>query len=145
MQSIIDNDSKKRAYGLDLSENMLQIAREKLNNKVTLVLGDSDNLPFENEFFDVVFCNDSFHHYPAPKAVILEVCRVLKPGGTFIICDCWQPFLSRVIMNAFIKYSNEGDVRMYSKKEICSLLSLSFHNIAWERVNHTSFIAYGAK
>jgi len=145
LQSILDKDSNKKAYGLDLSENMLQIAKGKLNNRATLILGDSDNLPFENQFFDVVYCNDSFHHYPMPKTVLSEVNRVLKPGGTFIICDCWQPLLSRAIMNAFIKYSNEGDVRMYSEKEICGLLSLYFQNIVWEKVNQTSFIAYGSK
>ena len=145
LQTILYRDSTKKAYGLDLSENMLQIAKEKLKDKATLVLGDSESLPFENEFFDVVFCNDSLHHYPDPQAVIAEVLRVLKPGGNFIIGDCWQPFLSRAIMNAFMKHSNEGDVRMYSKKEICNLLSLGFHNIVWEKVNHTSFIVCGTK
>jgi len=145
MKSILDENSHKEVFGLDISEKMLSIAKEKLKGHANLVLGDSDNLPFENHFFDVVYCNDSFHHYPMPKTVLSEVYRVLKPGGTFIICDCWQPLLSRAIMNAFIKYSNEGDVRMYSEKEICGLLSLYFQNIVWEKVNQTSFIVYGSK
>ena len=57
----------------------------KLSGKVQLVLGDSEHLPFVDNFFDVVYCNDSFHHYPAPENVIREVQRVLKPGGTFLI------------------------------------------------------------
>jgi len=145
LQSILEKDSSKKAYGLDLSENMLQKAKEKLNNKANLILGDSDNLPFENDFFDVVYCNDSFHHYPSPQTAISEVCRVLKPEGTFIICDCWQPFLSRTIMNFYMKFSNEGDVKMYSEKEICGFLSPHFKNVVWEKINYTSYMAYGSK
>lgn len=44
LQSVLDKDNNKRAYGIDLSENMLQIAKEKLNNKATLILGDSEHL-----------------------------------------------------------------------------------------------------
>ncbi|MFR7358928.1 MAG: class I SAM-dependent methyltransferase [Dorea longicatena] len=48
--------------------------------KVFLV-GDSENLPFENESFDVVICTNSFHHYPNPHAFMNEASRVLKNGG----------------------------------------------------------------
>ncbi|WP_312941099.1 class I SAM-dependent methyltransferase [Oscillibacter sp.] len=38
----------------------------KVKDKVAFTLGDSEHLPYANEMFDVVYCNDSFHHYPAP-------------------------------------------------------------------------------
>jgi len=145
MQAIFELFPDKRVYGIDISENMLQKAKEKLKDKATLTLGDSEHLPYANEMFDVVYCNDSFHHYPAPEKVIAEVYRVLKPTGSFIISDCWQPFFGRIFMNAFMRFSNEGDVKMYSKHEICSLLDLHFQNIIWQKVNHTSFIVCSTK
>lgn len=60
---------------------------------MTGTLKDSMPVPFEDASFDVVYCNDSFHHYPAPDEVLGEVFRVLKPGGTFLMCDSWHPGL----------------------------------------------------
>lgn len=145
IQAILQSFPEKRVYGIDISENMLQKAKEKLKDKASLTLGDSEHLPYANEMFDVVYCNDSFHHYPAPEKVIAEVYRVLKPTGSFIISDCWQPFFGRIIMNAFMRFSSEGDVKMYSKHEICSLLDLHFQNVIWEKANHTSFIVTSIK
>lgn len=145
MQAILQSFPDKRVYGIDISENMLQKAKEKLQDNAYLTLGDSEHLPYANETFDVVYCNDSFHHYPAPEKVIAEVYRVLKPTGSFIISDCWQPFFGRIIMNAFMRFSSEGDVKMYSKHEICRLLGLHFQNVIWQKANHTSFIVCSTK
>lgn len=145
LKLITDKNKHAQAYGLDISENMLKQAEQKLNDKAMLSLGDAEHLPFENDFFDVVYCNDSFHHYPSPKAALSEVQRVLKESGTFIICDTWIPSIQRSIMNAFIRFSNEGDVRIYSKKEICGLLSLYFHDIEWQQTVKNAFIASAIK
>lgn len=124
---------------------MLEVAKEKLGNRVNLILGDSEQLPFSDSFFDVVYCNDSFHHYPAPDKVLSEVCRVLKPGGIFVMCDCWQPAIGRAIMNFYMKHSKEGDVKIYSEREIRELFSGHFSKILWERIGNTSCMAYGIK
>ena len=145
IQAIIQETPDKKMYGIDISENMAQKAKEKMKNNASINVGDSEHLPYEDEMFDVVYCNDSFHHYPNPKTVMAEVSRVLKPRGTFIIGDCWQPFLSRTIMNIFMRFSNEGDVKIYSEREICSMLDKYFHDTVWQKVNHTSFLVSAAK
>ena len=145
MKMLLQVDDQRELYGIDLSEKMLSVAESKLSGKVRLVLGDSEHLPFADNFFDVVYCNDSFHHYPAPENVIGEVQRVLKPGGTFLIGDCWQPLVGRAIMNFYMRHSKEGDVKIYSKEEMISLLSQCFHNISWEQVRHTACVSMGIK
>ena len=145
LKLILQKNEHKDLYGIDLSEEMLAVAKSKLPNRVRLFLGDSESLPFPDNSFDVVYCNDSFHHYPAPQNVLMEVHRVLKPGGTFLIGDCWQPSLGRVIMNFYMRHSKEGDVKIYSKSELVSMLSTYFHNVSWERVGNTACIAIGEK
>jgi len=145
MQAIILEAPDTKIYGIDISENMVRKAKEKLKNNASINVGDSEHLPYEDEMFDVVYCNDSFHHYPNPKTVMAEVSRVLKPRGTFIIGDCWQPFLSRTIMNIFMRFSNEGDVKIYSEREICSMLDEYFHDIVWQKINHASFLVSAVK
>lgn len=75
LKMILQADLHKKLYGIDLSEKMLAVARSKLPDQVKLLLGDSESLPFPDSSFDVVYCNESFHHYPAPQNVLREVHR----------------------------------------------------------------------
>ncbi|MCD7947605.1 MAG: class I SAM-dependent methyltransferase [Oscillospiraceae bacterium] len=145
LKRITDNDARIKAYGVDFSENMLAQAKQKLGDSAILTFGDAEHLPFDNEFFDVVYCNDSFHHYPSPEAVLAEVRRVLKKNGVFVLCDIWIPAFFRSITNCLIRFSSEGDVRFYSRKEICGLLSRYFHTVTWDRITDTGFMSVASK
>ncbi len=145
MRLILQQNKDKSLYGIDLSEKMLEVAKEKLGNHVNLILSDSEQLPFSDSFFDVVYCNDSFHHYPAPDKVLSEVYRVLKPNGIFVMCDCWQPTIGRAIMNFYMKHSKEGDVKIYSENEIRKLFSVHFSKVLWKRIGNTACMACGIK
>lgn len=145
MKRILDADSTKILTGLDLSENMIAEAKKKLGNRASLVLGDSEHLPFADGSFDKVYCNDSFHHYPSPENVLVEIFRVLKPGGMFVLADSWLPGPGRALLNLLIHQSTEGDVRIYSEKEIRKMFSGYFSDIQWEQTGRTAYIASGVK
>lgn len=145
ISQVICEDSSRHITGLDLSEEMLKIAKNKLGTKATFVLGDAENLPFADESFDLVYCNDSFHHYPHPQIVLSEIYRVLKPGGAFLIGDCYQKGIARWIMNMFMRFSSEGDVKIYSEKEMYILMSECFHELRWDKIDGQSFIMTGKK
>ena len=74
-----------------------------------------------------------------------EAYRVLKDSGIIIIGDCWQPLFARQLMNMYMKHSKEGDVKIYSKKEMIHLLLRKFHNVNWERIGITSCISFATK
>ena len=127
-------------YGLDISEKMIQTARKNLGNKVELKVGDSEYMPWEDNCFDVIVCNASFHHYPNPEKVLLEMKRVLKNKGTLIIGDPTAPVVVRQILNLFCKMSDNGDYRLYSKKEIKELLiKCGFEPFNFKMINCKSF------
>ena len=105
---VLEQDPRRQVTGLDLSEQMLAQARARLGDRVNLVQGDSEHLPFPDRSFDVVYCCDSFHHYPNPAAVIAEVSRVLEFGGVFLLGDIWLPLPGRLVMNPFLRWSREG-------------------------------------
>lgn len=74
-------------YGLDLSEEMLKMAKSKNIRNAEFILGSADKLPFDDNSFDVVTCIQSFHHYPYPNEAMKEVHRILKKGGIYILSD----------------------------------------------------------
>ncbi len=120
--------------GLDLSAGMIEQAKLKLGDRAELVVGDAENLPWPEGFFDTVLCSFSFHHYPKPDAVLREMYRVLKTGGRLILADPWMPPPFLQLMNLMIRFSRSGDFHEYSKKEIMRLLHSSGFRI--DRYRH---------
>ncbi|MFN6566916.1 class I SAM-dependent methyltransferase [Dendronalium sp. ChiSLP03b] len=78
-----------RGTGLDLSPNMLRLARLSNHHHPRLIYleGKAESLPFAEGQFDAVFNTISFLHYLEPKQVLSEVARVLSPGGRFYLVD----------------------------------------------------------
>jgi SAM-dependent methyltransferase len=93
-----------------------------------------------------LLCTDSFHHYPAPKRAIAEFYRVLDTNGYLILADFWKPFPIRQVMNIFIPFSNEGDVKIYSKSEIINFLEAGgFQDIQYRNINKSGYLVIAKK
>jgi ubiquinone/menaquinone biosynthesis C-methylase UbiE len=123
--------------GLDLSSNMLEVARKKLDNNADLRQGDAESLPWQARQFGLVLCTLSFHHYPQPAQALAEMRRVLKPGGTLLLADITMP----AIVNLILPLLSTGDRHFYSKAEISSLLSQAgFRAINWQKVDGSTFL-----
>lgn len=134
-----------RIVGVDISPNMVKRARAAVDGRADIVEADSASLPFHDESFDFAFCNDSFHHYPDPERAVFETWRVLRPGGAFVIGDCALPSVSRAVMNAFIRFSHEGDVRIYSEDEFKQMLGVWFTRVEWRRIGSASCLVQAVK
>lgn len=142
----VHSGSSNQFFGLDLSNKMLEMAEARLLGKATLVQGDAERLPFMDSSFDTVLCCDSFHHYPNPQQAILEFYRVIKPNGRLLISDYWKPFPIRQMINLFLPYSNDGDVKIYSQKEIMMFLeTVHFDITSYEHTNSSSYIVIAKK
>lgn len=77
-----------KVTGVDLSEESLKIAKQRatkedLGDKIKLVVGDCEALPFADQSFDIVFDGGTFSSLDIEKA-FSEIARVLKPGGLLI-------------------------------------------------------------
>ena len=135
----------KAQSGLDLSQAMIEQAKKKLGTNADLRVGDVERLPWQNESFDLVLCTDSFHHYPKPDIALTEMHRVLKKGGRLMIADYYAPAPIRQILNLFIAFSKDGDVRIYSRSEILDLLGRAgFDSVEWTRLANRSYLVEAA-
>jgi len=82
---------KGKVYGLDISEDMVSKAKQNMElvgiKNAEISIGESDNLSFNDNFFDVVASNGIYNLSPDKEAVMKEVYRVLKPGGRTVFCE----------------------------------------------------------
>ena len=70
-----------KVYGVDITKEMLdQIPKSK---KLFPMIGDSENLPFEDNTIDACFTYSFLHHLHDLKRTLKEIHRVLKPGGVY--------------------------------------------------------------
>ena len=86
----------KKIVGLDISSGMLEIGKEKVNtrslqNTIEMVLGDSENMPFEDNSFDAITVAFGVRNFENLNKGLKEIYRVLKPQGTFVILETSVP------------------------------------------------------
>ncbi len=82
-----------RYVGVDISRQMLAVARRKLGNEVQLLQSAGESLPFRDASFDAVFCSATLHHVADRGRAIREMARVVKPNSRVIISEPnkWNP------------------------------------------------------
>lgn len=85
----------KYIYGLDITPAILLQAREaaekaELKN-LAFLLGDATAIPLPEWSVDLAVCAYSLHHFPDPEAALLEVVRVVEPGGRVALVDIVAP------------------------------------------------------
>jgi ubiquinone/menaquinone biosynthesis C-methylase UbiE len=77
--------------GIDLSQAMLAIAQKTAMVDGQFVEGDSNQLPFAGESFDVVISTWMFSHLLKPEVAVREASRLLRPGGWLIVACFTRP------------------------------------------------------
>ena len=82
--------------GLDISAGMLSVGKEKvaaknLDDRIKMVQGDSENLPFEDNYFDAITVAFGIRNFETLEKGLAEILRVLKPGGIFVILETSVP------------------------------------------------------
>ena len=88
----IRQGKSQKVVGVDISEGMLEVGREKVrrkgfSDKVELLVADCAHLPFDENTFDAVTCGYGVRNFAELDQSLAEIFRVLKPGGEFVILE----------------------------------------------------------
>lgn len=86
----------KEIIGMDISEGMLEVGRQKMkkngyDNVISMRLGDSEDLPFEDNYFDALTVGFGVRNYENLEKGLSEMLRVVRPGGKLIILEFSKP------------------------------------------------------
>ena len=92
-----------KVTGMDISATFVEIARRNAREEGVIAefhLGDAASIPFPDARFDFVVCRAAFKNFTRPQCALLEMHRVLKPGGTALIIDL-RPDVSPRAIDAY--------------------------------------------
>ncbi|WP_417942711.1 bifunctional demethylmenaquinone methyltransferase/2-methoxy-6-polyprenyl-1,4-benzoquinol methylase UbiE [Flavobacterium sp. RS13.1] len=93
---LMAKSNAEKIIGLDISAGMLEVGRKKveeknLSNRIELILGDSENMPFEDNYFDAITVSFGVRNFENLEKGFAEILRVLKPNGVFVILETSVP------------------------------------------------------
>ncbi|PBJ13196.1 bifunctional demethylmenaquinone methyltransferase/2-methoxy-6-polyprenyl-1,4-benzoquinol methylase UbiE [Flavobacterium sp. ACN6] len=93
---LLSQTNAEKIIGLDISAGMLEVGKKKvqeknLSNTIELVLGDSENMPFEDNYFDAITVGFGVRNFENLEKGFAEILRVLKPNGVFVILETSVP------------------------------------------------------
>ena len=86
----------EKIIGLDISAGMLEVGKKKIAEKglshlIDMVLGDSEKIPFEDNYFDAITVGFGVRNFEHLEKGFAEILRVLKPNGVFVILETSVP------------------------------------------------------
>jgi ubiquinone/menaquinone biosynthesis C-methylase UbiE len=112
-----------KVIATDLTPKMLAVARDFITGQgvenVEFRQADGENLPFEDETFELVTCRIAVHHFPNPDRFVQQSARVLKRGGLLLVQDQVVPedLETGQYVNAFEKLRDPSHNRALSENE----------------------------
>ena len=91
-----EKTNASRLVGLDISSGMLEVGKikvkkEKLDDRIEMVLGDSENLQFDDGTFDAITVSYGVRNFENLEKGLSEILRVLKPSGILVILETSVP------------------------------------------------------
>ena len=104
---------RAKLAGVDLSEEMLEVARRRLGADFVLKQACAETLPFGDAAFDVVVSSSVFHFIRHPASALGEMRRVLKPSGRVVITDWCDDYLACRVCDMFLRVFSRAHFRTY--------------------------------
>jgi len=137
--------SNLKVYALEKVKAIYDVARmnienEGLTDRIIPVLGNAHDLPFENEFADLIISRGSYHCWEDKVLVFKEIYRVLKKGGIGFVGGGFGRYVTEKELNRMKSLrdrSLKDDAKAYSLpnklEEIINEASISNFHIIYDR------------
>jgi len=119
--------SPNHVTGIDISPTAVELCKTLYQEKnLSFSVGDSENIPSEDESMDVVINVESSHCYGHMDGFLSEVTRVLKPGGYFLFCDLRAAEKLDLLNNQF----DSSDLDLLEKNDITDNVILALEKMS---------------
>jgi len=122
LAALAERIANARLVGVDLSWEMLAVARRRSCEQAKLARGFAECLPFGDEKFDAVVCTSVLHFVREPLAALREMRRVLRRGGLLLLTDWCRDFVISRLRERALRRVCPTPVRTYGAGECAALV-----------------------
>lgn len=123
MHKVLDGHAE--FSGLDYSISAIAYAHEHFP-EIDFVVGDVYDMPYANEFFDVIVCNNLWEHVPNPLFLLEKIKKTLKPNGFLIIStpSRYRTYnLVRILLGKPVVFMSKHHVTEYTVGQVIEQLA----------------------
>ncbi|NNE20731.1 MAG: class I SAM-dependent methyltransferase, partial [Myxococcales bacterium] len=134
----LDEFGAEHVDAFDLDPEMVELARRRLASVATrtrLWTGDVTRIEAEDQTYDAVFDFGIVHHVPVWRSALIEVHRVLKPGGRFFSEEVLKDFILNPIVRRVLDHPLED--RFTHEEFLQGLVDVGFRVVGQRRIGRT--------
>lgn len=129
-------EREKSFYGIDISNLAIKLARKRLEKKtnIKLSVADIERLPFEDNFFDLVYAATVVEHLANPEKALCEMIRVVKKNGYLLLMspNFGSPFFPSPCQSSKLTAKLYRFIKIFLKSH--SYLLVKPQNLDWAKV-----------
>lgn len=141
-------DFNKNVFGMDYSYDMLKIPKDN-NGNLNVVNGNAVEIPFKNNFFDLIFCVNAVHHFPDKVKFIWESKRTLSANGMIAIFGVdphidknWYvyKYFDSVYKNDLLRFPSVASLKsLFEQQDFIDIETTKVEEIYDERIGNDVF------
>ena len=118
LEMLAEQADDPELFGIDKVPAMLEVAKQRIGHRTTLLEGDAEKLPFDDASFQLVTCTSALHYFTDADAVLREMRRVLAPSGNLVVTDWCRDYVSMKLLNRILPLTSHAHVHTFKQNEL---------------------------
>ena len=115
--------------GIDKVPAMLDVARQRIGQRASLLTCEASQLPFDDANFQLVTSTSALHYFPDADATLGEIRRVISTNGNLVITDWCRNYFWMRLLNLILPWTRHAHVHTFNISELEHSLAQAGFNI----------------
>lgn len=123
LQELAEQPGRTTLVGIDIVPAMLDNAKQRLDDRVTLLIGCAEAMPFESERFSLITCTNALHYFLNAELALRGMRRIVSPRGHLVITDWCRDFFWMKLLNRVLPWTHHAHVHTFNSTELTQHLA----------------------
>ena len=118
LEMLAERPELPELVGIDKVPAMLEVARQRLGQRATLLECEAAQLPFDDGTFQLITSTSALHYFHDAGVILREIRRVISPHGNLIITDWCRNFFWMRLLNRILPRTHHAHVHTFNSSEL---------------------------
>ncbi len=118
LKLLAERQGSPELFGIDSVPGMLDVARQRIGQRATLLQGEAAKLPFDEANFQLIISTSALHYLADADAALQEIRRVISSSGNLIITDWCRDYFWMRLLNRTLPWTHHAHGHTFSSSEL---------------------------